>query len=113
MPYEQLPELDRYMLHRITEVFTEVTQAFERFQFFRFFQTVQNFCVVDLSNFYLDVAKDRLYISSPDAFRRRSLSNRNGDRTGKLGKSDRTRVVPHGRRYLAISPLQDTLQIGV
>ncbi len=72
VPYEQLPELDRYMLHRITEVFTEVTQAFERFQFFRFFQTVQNFCVVDLSNFYLDVAKDRLYISSPDAFRRRS-----------------------------------------
>lgn len=72
VPYEQLPELDRYMLHRITEVFTEVTQAFERFQFFRFFQMVQNFCVVDLSNFYLDVAKDRLYISSPDAFRRRS-----------------------------------------
>jgi isoleucyl-tRNA synthetase len=33
---------------------------------------VQNFCVVDLSNFYLDVAKDRLYISAPDAFRRRS-----------------------------------------
>jgi isoleucyl-tRNA synthetase len=72
VPYEQLPELDRYMLHRMTEVFAEVTQAFEKFQFFRFFQTVQNFCVVDLSNFYLDSAKDRLYISAPDAFRRRS-----------------------------------------
>ncbi|MEH1946857.1 MAG: isoleucine--tRNA ligase [Nostoc sp.] len=70
--FEELPELDRYMLHRITEVFEEVTQAFESFQFFRFFQTVQNFCVVDLSNFYLDVAKDRLYISAKDAFRRRS-----------------------------------------
>jgi isoleucyl-tRNA synthetase len=70
--YEQLPQLDRYMLHRITEVFREVTEAFESFQFFRFFQTVQNFCVVDLSNFYLDIAKDRLYISAPDAFRRRS-----------------------------------------
>lgn len=69
---EDLPELDRYMLHRITEVFQEVTEAFESFQFFRFFQTVQNFCVVDLSNFYLDVAKDRLYISAPNAFRRRS-----------------------------------------
>ncbi|MCC5626104.1 class I tRNA ligase family protein, partial [Nostoc sp. CHAB 5715] len=52
--------------------FEEVTVAFESFQFFRFFQTVQNFCVVDLSNFYLDVAKDRLYISATDAFRRRS-----------------------------------------
>jgi isoleucyl-tRNA synthetase len=70
--YEALPELDRYMLHRITEVFTEVTEAFETYQFSRFFQTVQNFCVVDLSNFYLDIAKDRLYISTPTAQRRRS-----------------------------------------
>ena len=72
VPYEQLPELDRYMLHRITEVFTDVTQAFDRFQFFRFFQTVQNFCTVDLSNFYLDIGKDRLYISAAYTLRRRS-----------------------------------------
>ena len=72
VPYEELPELDRYMLHRMTEVFGEVTEAFESYQFFRFFQTIQNFCVVDLSNFYLDIAKDRLYISSPDSPRRRS-----------------------------------------
>ena len=72
VPYEQLPELDRYLLHRITEVFTEVTDAFDSFQFFRFFQTVLNFCVVDLSNFYLDSAKDRLYISAVDSPRRRS-----------------------------------------
>ena len=70
--YNKLPELDRYMLHRITEVFTEVTEAFESYQFFKFFQTIQNFCVVDLSNFYLDIAKDRLYISHTDAVRRRS-----------------------------------------
>jgi isoleucyl-tRNA synthetase len=70
--YDQLPELDRYMLHRMTEVFAEIDDAFQTYQFFRFFQTVQNFCVVDLSNFYLDVAKDRLYISAADSFRRRS-----------------------------------------
>lgn len=70
--HDQLPEIDRYMLHRITEVFTEVQEAFESYQFFRFFQTVQNFCVVDLSNFYLDTAKDRLYISDAASFRRRS-----------------------------------------
>ncbi|MCW6035189.1 isoleucine--tRNA ligase [Spirulina subsalsa FACHB-351] len=72
VPYEELPELDRYMLHRISEVFTEVNDAFKTYQFYRFFQTVQNFCVVDLSNFYLDIAKDRLYISAVDAPRRRS-----------------------------------------
>jgi isoleucyl-tRNA synthetase len=68
----ELPQLDRYMLHRITEVFGEITAAFESYQFFRFFQTVQNFCSVDLSNFYLDIGKDRLYISAEDVLRRRS-----------------------------------------
>jgi isoleucyl-tRNA synthetase len=72
VPYDQLPEIDRYMLHRATEVFGEVTAAFDSYQFYRFFQAVQNFCVVDLSNFYLDIAKDRLYISHLDALRRRS-----------------------------------------
>jgi isoleucyl-tRNA synthetase len=72
VPYEQLPELDRYMLHRMTEVFGEITEVMDNYQFFRFFQMVQNFCAIDLSNFYLDVAKDRLYISSPNSFRRRS-----------------------------------------
>ncbi|NER78330.1 MAG: isoleucine--tRNA ligase [Leptolyngbya sp. SIO1D8] len=72
VPYDELPELDRYMLHRMTEVFDEVTDAFNTYQFFRFFQTVQNFCVVDLSNFYLDAAKDRLYISAATSPRRRS-----------------------------------------
>lgn len=72
VPYAELPEIDRYMLHRISEVFTEVTDAYSSFQFFRFFQTVQNFCVVDLSNFYIDIAKDRIYISDLNSPRRRS-----------------------------------------
>jgi isoleucyl-tRNA synthetase len=70
--YQDLPELDRYMLHRAGEVFNEITEAFDRFQFFKFFQTMQNFCTGDLSNFYLDIAKDRLYISAVNTQRRRS-----------------------------------------
>ncbi|MBE9043953.1 isoleucine--tRNA ligase [Pleurocapsales cyanobacterium LEGE 10410] len=70
--YADLPELDKYILHRMSEVFAEVTEAYDSYQFFRFFQAILNFCVVDLSNFYLDIAKDRLYISSLDSFRRRS-----------------------------------------
>ncbi|MBF2098517.1 MAG: isoleucine--tRNA ligase [Gloeomargaritaceae cyanobacterium C42_A2020_066] len=72
IPTKNLPDLDRYMLHRLGEVMDEITDAFESYQFYRFFQTIQNLCVVDLSNFYLDVAKDRLYISATDSFRRRS-----------------------------------------
>ncbi|WP_204103065.1 MULTISPECIES: isoleucine--tRNA ligase [Spirulina sp. CCY15215] len=70
--YEEMAELDRYMLHRITEVFDDITEAFDTYQFYRFFQAIQNFCVVDLSNFYLDIAKDRLYISALNSPRRRS-----------------------------------------
>ncbi|MEI6064355.1 MAG: isoleucine--tRNA ligase [Pseudanabaena sp. ELA748] len=70
--YEQLPESDRYILHRLAEVTKDVTEAYDNFQFSRFFQTIQTFCTVDLSNFYLDIAKDRLYISSSNAPRRRS-----------------------------------------
>jgi isoleucyl-tRNA synthetase len=49
-----------------------VTGDFERFEFYRFFQALQNFCVVDLSNVYLDIAKDRLYVSAAGDARRRS-----------------------------------------
>ena len=72
VPLEQLPLLDRWMLHRTAAVLDEVTGHFERYEFYRFFQTLQNFCVVDLSNVYLDIAKDRLYVSSSNSFRRRS-----------------------------------------
>lgn len=69
--YEELSELDHYILHRWSEVAAEITAAFESHQFFRFFQAIQNFCAVDLSNFYLDISKDRLYISHAKARRRR------------------------------------------
>jgi isoleucyl-tRNA synthetase len=70
--YAELPELDRYMLHRLTEVMQDITSAYQTYEFDRVFQAVQNFCVVDLSNFYLDIGKDRLYISAPASPRRRS-----------------------------------------
>ena len=68
----ELPLLDRWMLQRTAEVMDEITEAFENVEFFRFFQLLQNYCVTDLSNFYLDIAKDRLYVSAPADQRRRS-----------------------------------------
>ena len=72
VPLAELPLLDRWMLQRTASLIQEVSADFERFEFYRFFQALQNFCVVDLSNFYLDIAKDRLYVSGPSDFRRRS-----------------------------------------
>ena len=67
-----LPLLDRWMLQRTAEVMDEITESFENYEFYRRFQPLQNFCVTDLSNFYLDIAKDRLYVSAPSDRRRRS-----------------------------------------
>ena len=70
--YVELPLLDQWMLQRTAALIDAVTGDFERFEFYRFFQALQNFCVVDLSNVYLDIAKDRLYVSGANDFRRRS-----------------------------------------
>ena len=72
VPVAELPLLDQWMLQRTAALIDAVTGDFERFEFYRFFQALQNFCVVDLSNVYLDIAKDRLYVSGAGDFRRRS-----------------------------------------
>jgi isoleucyl-tRNA synthetase len=72
VPLQELPLLDRWMLQRTATLIEEVSADFERYEFYRFFQALQNFCVVDLSNVYLDIAKDRLYVSGANQFRRRS-----------------------------------------
>jgi len=70
--YAELPLLDQWMLQRTAALIDSVTGDFKRYEFYRFFQALQNFCVVDLSNVYLDIAKDRLYVSGAAEFRRRS-----------------------------------------
>jgi isoleucyl-tRNA synthetase len=72
IPYDELPSLDKYMLGRLSTVLTTVNDAMEDFQFQRAVQELSRFASVDLSNFYLDVAKDRLYTSGVDEKRRRS-----------------------------------------
>ncbi len=72
VPISELPLLDRWLLARTAELIDAVSADFERFEFYRFFQALQNYCVVDLSNFYFDIAKDRLYVSGAADFRRRS-----------------------------------------
>ena len=72
VPYDELPSLDKWMLGRLSAVLKEVDEATDEFQYNRATQELLRFATADLSNFYLDVAKDRLYISASDDFRRRS-----------------------------------------
>ncbi len=71
----ELPLLDQWILHRTADVMDEITLAFENYEFSRFFQILQSYCVVDLSNFYLDIAKDRLYVSAASDHRRRTCQS--------------------------------------
>lgn len=72
VPFDELPSLDKYMLSRMMTLCDEIDAAYDSYSFFRVYQSLQRFAVVELSNFYLDIAKDRLYIPEVDAFRRRS-----------------------------------------
>jgi len=72
VPYDELPSLDKWMLGRLSSTIKEVQSAYDEYQFNRATNELLRFATSDLSNFYLDVAKDRLYISSTDDFRRRS-----------------------------------------
>ena len=70
--YGALEELDRWALFRLGGLITRVTRAYEEYEYHQVFHALHNYCVVDLSNFYLDVIKDRLYCSKADDPSRRS-----------------------------------------
>lgn len=70
--YDDLPSLDKWMLGRLSAVLKEVTTAMDEYQFQRAVQELLRFASADLSNFYLDVAKDRIYVSAISDARRRS-----------------------------------------
>jgi isoleucyl-tRNA synthetase len=72
LPYVELQELDRLMLHRLQKTIERVRQAYHDHEYHIVFHTLHNFCVVDLSSFYLDVLKDTLYTARADAAERRS-----------------------------------------
>ncbi|MEW6382217.1 MAG: isoleucine--tRNA ligase [bacterium] len=72
VPFDQLEEMDRWILHRFQELTARVRKAFEEYEFHIFFHGLHNFCTVDLSSFYLDVSKDRMYTRGKASLSRRS-----------------------------------------
>lgn len=59
--YEALAPLDQWALARYNELVKTVRAAYDRYEFHGVYRAIYNFCVVDMSNFYLDIIKDRLY----------------------------------------------------
>ena len=69
---EGLLEIDRWALSRLNSVVREVTGSFERFMFHEATSAIYKFCILDMSNFYLDILKDRLYTFGAGSKARRS-----------------------------------------
>jgi isoleucyl-tRNA synthetase len=68
----EMPELERWVLHRLAELDAQVRADYRGFNFSGVFQTLFNFCTVDLSAFWFDVRKDALYCDAPGSLRRRA-----------------------------------------
>ncbi len=67
-----LLEIDRWAMSRLQTFTKKVASAYEHFNFHEVFHDIYNFCIVDMSSFYLDVLKDRLYTYKPDSIERRA-----------------------------------------
>ncbi len=67
-----LEEIDHWALMRLDEVVKICREAYDNFEYHIIFHAIHNFCVIDMSNFYLDVLKDRLYVEAKDSETRRA-----------------------------------------
>ena len=70
--YDELKNIDKFALHKLNKLIADVTEAFEHYEFYKYFQCLQNFAAVDLSSFYLDIVKDRLYTAGKKSLSRRA-----------------------------------------
>jgi isoleucyl-tRNA synthetase len=70
--YEEMNDLDKWALLKLNNLIKKVEEAYSTYEFHLMFHAIHNFCVVDMSNFYLDIIKDRLYTSKADNNERRA-----------------------------------------
>lgn len=72
VPQEQMTELDRWALAGFARLTDRVTGAYMAYEFHKVFHSLHNFCITTMSSLYLDIIKDRLYVSGTDSTQRRS-----------------------------------------
>lgn len=71
--YENLREVDKYMLIKLNDLVKNVKDSYEAFEFSTIYHQINNFCTVELSQFYMDFAKDVVYIEAADSHDRRAM----------------------------------------
>ncbi len=70
--YEDLQEIDKWALTRLNKLIKDCTNDYDTYSFGNCYHDVNQFCVVDMSSFYLDIIKDRLYTEKADSVARRA-----------------------------------------
>ncbi|WP_070120164.1 isoleucine--tRNA ligase [Bacillus marinisedimentorum] len=73
VPVDELNEVDRYMLVKLNKLIDKVTNSYDNYEFASIYHSVHNFCTIELSSFYLDIAKDVLYIQPENDKSRRAI----------------------------------------
>ncbi|MBF0103335.1 MAG: isoleucine--tRNA ligase [Desulfobacterales bacterium] len=61
VPFTSMTDMDRFILHRLSELIEKILHAYEKYAFHTIYHSLYQFCTIDLSAFYLDILKDRLY----------------------------------------------------
>jgi isoleucyl-tRNA synthetase len=72
VPFDRMPEIDRWALHQLELLKEKVFRAYEESEFHVLYHAVNSFCTVEMSAFYLDILKDRVYTSRTESLERRS-----------------------------------------
>jgi isoleucyl-tRNA synthetase len=75
VPYEKRLEIDRWIMHRLASLIGDAEEAYDNYEFHKIYHLIHSFCISDLSSFYIDVLKDRLYTSWPSSLERRSAQS--------------------------------------
>ncbi len=70
--YEDLQEIDKWALTRLNKLVKDTTENYNSYSFSNCYHDINQFCVIDMSNFYLDIIKDRLYTYKKDSVERRA-----------------------------------------
>lgn len=73
--YEDMLEIDRWALMKLNQLIAKSINAYEAYEFHSLYNATLNFCIVDMSNFYLDILKSRLYTEKPTSYERRSAQS--------------------------------------
>ncbi len=70
--WDKLEDLDRWALASLDRLVAECRAGYDAYDFSKVYHAIHKFCVVDMSNFYLDVIKDRMYVNKEDSAKRRA-----------------------------------------